>query len=103
MPPRLRVSENQAMTSRINCCSTVLAFLLIAGWVSPSVQAEEDAQIILDYERNTEFMIVDIELGTMLDPYLNTKGHSAYIRPAFGVGADRSVDAAIEIGYKVIW
>ena len=62
-----------------------------------------DPQIILDYETNTEYMLLDIELGTMLDPYLNTKGHSAYIRPALGVGQYRPVDYAIEVGYKVIW
>ena len=62
-----------------------------------------DPQIVLDYEQNTEFMIIDIELGTMLDQYLGTKGHSAYIRPAVGVGGYRPIDYAIEVGYKVIW
>jgi hypothetical protein len=62
-----------------------------------------DPQIVLDYERNTEFMLIDMELGTMLDQRLNTKGHSAYIRPSLGVGGHRPTDASIEIGYKIIW
>ena len=62
-----------------------------------------DPQIILDYEEDKEFMIVDIEAGTMLDRFLGTKGHSAYVRPSFGVGGDRPTDGSIEVGYKVIW
>lgn len=62
-----------------------------------------DPQIILDYEQDKEFMIVDIEAGTMLDRFFGTKGHSAYLRPSFGVGGNRSTDGSIEIGYKIIW
>jgi hypothetical protein len=62
-----------------------------------------DPQIILDYEEDKEFMIVDIEAGTMLDRFLGTKGHSTYLRPSFGVGGDRPTDGSIEIGYKIIW
>ncbi len=62
-----------------------------------------DPQIILDYENDTEFMIIDLEAGMMLDKYFGTKGHSAYLRPSFGVGGDRSTDGSIEVGYKVIW
>ncbi len=62
-----------------------------------------DPQIILDYENDIEFMIIDIETGTMLDKYFGTKGHSAYLRPSIGIGSDRSTDGSIEVGYKVIW
>jgi hypothetical protein len=62
-----------------------------------------DPQIILDYEQNIEFMIVDLEVGTMLDKYLGTKGHSTYLRPSIGVGKHRPSDGSIEVGYKIIW
>jgi hypothetical protein len=62
-----------------------------------------DPQIVLDYENEIEFMIIDIEAGTMLDKYLGTKGHSAYVRPSIGIGEDRLTDGSIEVGYKVIW
>jgi hypothetical protein len=74
-------------------------------WASGDKQywALFDPQIILDYEQDKEFMIIDIEAGTMLDRFLGTKGHSAYLRPSFGIGSDRSTDGSIEAGYKVIW
>jgi len=74
-------------------------------WISSDKQywVLADPQIILDYEEDKEFMIVDIEAGTMLDRFLGTKGHSAYVRPSFGVGGDRPTDGSIEIGYKMIW
>jgi hypothetical protein len=62
-----------------------------------------DPQIILDYEEDTEYMVVDAEAGMMLDRFLGTKGHSMYIRPAVGVGTDRPIDGSIEVGYKIIW
>ena len=62
-----------------------------------------DPQIILDYEQNLQFAIIDLEIGTMLDNYFGTKGHSAYLRPSLGVGKDRPTDGSIEVGYKIIW
>lgn len=62
-----------------------------------------DPQIVLDYEQGVEFMLIDIEVGTMLDKLLGTKGHSAYLRPSIGIGADRPTDGSIEGGYKIIW
>lgn len=59
--------------------------------------------LIMDYEANTKFLLFDVELGTMLDEYLGTKGHSAYVRPSVSFGADRGTDASIEVGYKIIW
>jgi hypothetical protein len=58
---------------------------------------------ILDYENHTEFLNVDVELGTMLDKMLGTQGHSIYARPGFQVGGDRAADASVEFGYKIIW
>ena len=59
--------------------------------------------LVLDYENSKEFGLLDIELGTMLDPYLGTKGHSLYLRPGIQIGSDRPVDGSIEAGYKIIW
>jgi hypothetical protein len=62
-----------------------------------------DPQGVLDYENDTEFMLVDIEVGTMLDKYLGTKGHSVYLRPSVGIGTHRPYDGSVEVGYKMIW
>jgi hypothetical protein len=62
-----------------------------------------DPQIILDYENSSEYMLLEIQAGTMLDKYLGTKGHSTYILPSFGVGADRPYDFSVEVGYKIVW
>ncbi len=62
-----------------------------------------DPQIVLDYEKEEEFALIDFEAGMMLDKYLGTKGHSFYVRPAVGIGNDRPVDGSIEVGYKMIW
>jgi hypothetical protein len=58
---------------------------------------------VLDYENNTEFLNIDVEVGTMIDKYFGTKGHSVYLRPGFQIGADRPVDGSLECGYKIIW
>jgi hypothetical protein len=62
-----------------------------------------DPQIILDYEQDMEYMLLEIQVGTMLDKYLGTKGHSTYILPSFGVGDDRPYDVSVEAGYKIVW
>ena len=62
-----------------------------------------DPQILIDYENDTEFLLFDAEVGLMLDKYLGTKGHSAYLRPSVGVGGDRPYDYSIEFGYKIVW
>ena len=74
-------------------------------WISPARQywVLIDPQIILDYEQDKEFTLLDFEVGAMLDQYLGTKGHSAYLRPSIGVGSDRPYDGSIEVGYKIIW
>jgi hypothetical protein len=62
-----------------------------------------DPQIILDYEQSTEYMLLEIQAGTMLDKYLGTQGHSTYILPSFGLGTDRPYDVSVEAGYKIVW
>ncbi len=57
-----------------------------------------DPQIIRNLQTNKEFAIVDIEFGKML----KRKGHSVYVRPAIGVGADRPTDGGVELGYKMV-
>jgi hypothetical protein len=58
---------------------------------------------VLDYENDTEFLLVDVEVGTMLDKVFGTKGHSVYLRPGIQIGADRPADGSVEFGYKIIW
>lgn len=62
-----------------------------------------DPQIILDYEKNKEYLIVDLVVGAMLDKHLGTNGHSTYLRPSFGIGSDRPLDGSIELGYKIVF
>jgi hypothetical protein len=62
-----------------------------------------DPQIVLDYEEDKEYGIVDLELGAMLDPYFGSSGQSVYLRPSFGVGQDRATDGSIEVGFKALW
>ena len=74
-------------------------------WISQNKQywALLDPQIVLDYKTHDEFMLIDCELGMMVDRFFGTKGHSTYIRPSVGVGAYRPTDASIEFGYKIVW
>ncbi len=62
-----------------------------------------DPQIVLDYEQDKEYSIIDLEVGMMLDKYFGTSGHSAYLRPSFGIGDDSPLDNSIELGYKVVF
>ena len=61
-----------------------------------------DPQIVVDNENDTEFVILDLEFGWMMNNWTDLKGHSVYIRPSFGLGADRPVDGSIEVGYKIV-
>lgn len=74
-------------------------------WTSPAKQywALLDPQIVLDYEKSEQFSVIDIEMGSMVDKYLGTKGHSMYIRPGVGLGGDRPLDTSVEVAYKIIW
>jgi hypothetical protein len=58
---------------------------------------------VFDHENDTEFMLVDVEVGTMLDQFFGTSGHSIYLRPGFMVGGDRPADFSVELGYKIVW
>jgi len=62
-----------------------------------------DPQIVLDYEEDKKYSIIDLEVGMMLDKYFGTSGHSATLRPSFGVGDDSPLDSSIELGYKVVF
>lgn len=62
-----------------------------------------DPQIVLDFENDKEYSIVDLEFGAMLNKWFNTKGQSAYIRPSFGIGSERPTDYSVELGYKLVW
>jgi len=61
-----------------------------------------DPQIVIDNETNTEFAIVDLEWGWMMSKWTELKGHSFYVRPSIGVGAERLTDYSIEVGYKIV-
>jgi hypothetical protein len=62
-----------------------------------------DQRFVLDYENNREFMLIDFEVGMMLDKHLGTTGHSIYVRPSIGIGENRLSDGSIEAGYKIVW
>ncbi len=60
-------------------------------------------QIVIDNELDEEFCVCDFEYGWMMTKWKpDLKGHSFYIRPSIGVGADRPTDYAVEIGYKIV-
>jgi hypothetical protein len=59
-----------------------------------------DPQIIVDHENSREFATVDLEWGFMIAP---KQGISGYLRPGFGVGADRPFDYNLEFAIKFIW
>lgn len=62
-----------------------------------------DPQIVIDNENDTAFAIVDLEFGWMMSKWWpDLKGHSFYVRPSFGVGADRPSDYSVELGYKIV-
>ncbi len=81
----------------------LIDIFLLWGSSNKQYWAMVDPQIVLDYENDIEFMLIDIEAGTMLDKFFGTKGHSAYVRPSIGIGRDRPTDGSIEAGYKIIW
>ena len=62
-----------------------------------------DPQIVIDNETDKEYSIVDFSFGWMMTNWWpDLKGHSFYIRPSVGIGADRPTDGSIELGYKVV-
>ncbi len=83
--------------------SGLIDMFLVKTFNANQYWAYIDPQIILDYENNSEFMLVEIQAGTMLDKYLGTKGHSTYIMPSIGVGTYRPYDLSVEVAYKIVW
>ncbi len=62
-----------------------------------------DPQIVFDNENDIEFAIVDLEWGWMMSTWFDDlPGQSFYLRPSFGVGADRPTEGSIEFGYKIV-
>ena len=74
-------------------------------WISGNKQywALLDPQIIIDYEEDELYSVTDLEIGMMVDKYIDSKGHSVYLRPSIGIGGDRPTDGSIEVGYKIVW
>jgi hypothetical protein len=58
-----------------------------------------DPQVILDYENHTEYMLLEIQAGTMI----GSGGQSLYVLPSFGIGTDRPYDVSVEAAWKVVW
>ena len=81
----------------------LIDIFLVKTWNKNQFWGYIDPQILLDYENNQEFMLLEIQLGMMTDKYFDTKGHSAFIMPSIGVGTYRPYDISLEAGYKVIW
>jgi hypothetical protein len=81
----------------------LIDMFLVKTWADNQYWGYVDPQVILDYENDEEFMLLEIQGGMMMDKYFGTKGHSAYIMPSFGVGTDRPYDFSLEVGYKIIW
>ena len=63
----------------------LIDLFLVWGSSDKQYWALVDPQIILDYEEDKEFMIVDIEAGTILDRFLGTKGTEWSVRLQFSL------------------
>jgi hypothetical protein len=81
----------------------LIDFFIVKTWSDNQYWGYIDPQILLDYENDKEFMLLELQAGMMTDKYFGTKGHSVYILPSFGVGVDRPYDFSIEVGYKIVW
>jgi len=90
---RFNVSGNEVSQSVIDL---YFVYMLAKGknWVIINPQP------IFDHLNNTEFMVVDVEWGFMIVP---KSGISGYIRPGFGVGADRPFNYNLEFAIKFVW
>jgi len=81
----------------------LIDMFLVKTWGNNQYWGYVDPQVLLDYENNVEYMLLEIQVGMMTDKLFDTKGHSAYIMPSFGVGTDRPYDWSLEAGYKIVW
>jgi hypothetical protein len=77
----------------------LIDMFLVKTWGGNKYWGYVDPQIVLDYENDKEFMLLEIQAGMMVGP----AGHSAYILPSFGIFEDRPYDFSLEVGYKIIW
>lgn len=83
--------------SRVN--SGLIDLFLVQTFKENKFWTYVDPQIVLDYENDEYFMLLELQGGMMVGP----KGHSVYIMPSFGVGGDRPYNFSIEVGYKIVW
>jgi len=77
----------------------LIDMFLVKTWNANQYWGYIDPQILLDYENETEFMLLEIQAGMML----GKAGHSIWAMPSFGVGTHRPYDFSLEIGYKIVW
>jgi hypothetical protein len=90
-------------SGRNNVAQGLIDMFLVKTWANNQYWGYIDPQILLDYENNVEYMLLEIQAGMMTDKYFNTKGHSVYVMPSLGVGTDRPYDWSLEAGYKIVW
>ena len=57
-------------------------------------------QPVYDWENETGWMTVDVEWGFMIVP---KSGIAGYVRPGFGIGADRPFNYNFEFAIKFVW
>jgi hypothetical protein len=81
----------------------LIDIFMVKTWGDNQFWGYVDPQIILDYENDIEFMLLELQSGMMLDKYFGTKGHSTYLMPSVGIGADSPYGFSLEVGYKIIW
>jgi hypothetical protein len=90
------VSENDG---RSPVRQGLIDMFLVKTWNENKYWGYVDPQIILDYETNEEFMLLELQAGMMTGP----AGQSVWAMPSFGIGTDRPYDFSLEIGYKIVW
>ena len=93
---KISVNEN---TGRDRVHQGILDLFMVKTFQANKYWGYIDPQVILDYENNKEFMLLEIQLGMMTGP----KGQSVWIMPSIGVGNDRPYDFSLEVGYKIVW
>jgi len=77
----------------------LIDMFLVKTWAANKYWGYVDPQIVLDYENDDYFMLLEIQGGMMVGP----AGHSVYMMPSFGLGEDRPYDFSLEAGYKIVW
>ena len=62
-----------------------------------------DPKLFYDNENDKKYSVVDLEWGWMMANWFeDMAGQSFYLRPKIGLGSDRPIDGAIELGYKIV-